>query len=77
MTGGGPETSENQTLLWLNRWLVSGSGFMGICYENYNNIFIVILDGYDSNINEVIQVGFDKNLEKAIEKAKIAPMMKK
>ena len=58
---------------WLDHWVKSGSGYLHANFNNYSDIFIVALDGYDENLNRVIQLGFDKDLLKAIEKASNAP----
>src|SRR3989338_356395 len=60
----------------LDHW-VAMNGWLGAHYDNHSEVFIVKLDGYDDNINKVIQLGFHQDLLKAIERAFHAPKVRK
>lgn len=70
----GSNGSSNSSIFgWLDRWVKSGSGYLQADFISYDDIFIVMLDGYNDDIDRVIQLGFDKDLIKAIENASNAP----
>jgi len=73
MTGAISSKEDMSIFGWLDHWVKSGSGYLHANFSNYSEIFIVALDGYNDNLDRVIQLGFDKNLFKAIEKASNAP----
>lgn len=73
ITGARSNKSDDSIFGRLDHWVKSGSGYLHANFNNYSDIFIVVLDGYDENLNRVIQFGFDKDLFKAIEKASNAP----
>lgn len=70
---GSTEVSDSDLLNKLNHWIVSGSGYMEVTFCSYSSVFVVLLDGYNENIDPVIQLGFDVDLFKAIETAFDAP----
>ena len=60
----------------LDHW-VAMSGWIGVHYDNHSEIFIAKLDGYNGNIDKVIQLGFHQDLLKSIENAFNAPKVPK
>lgn len=59
----------------LDHWVSMGSGYLEARWNTHADVFIVMLHGYDDNINQVIQLAFDKNLFKAVQLAFEAPQV--
>lgn len=49
-------------------------GYLRANFESYNNIYVVMLDSYNDNLQRVVQLGFNQDLLVAIENASKAPM---
>jgi hypothetical protein len=63
---GSTEMCESETLNYLNRFIVNGSGYVQMNYESHSDIIITTLDGYNEEIDKVIRIGFGKNILESI-----------
>lgn len=59
----------------LDQWVSMGSGYLEARWNTHIDAYIVMLHGYDSNINQVVQLAFDQDLFKAIQLAFEAPQV--
>ncbi len=59
----------------LDHWVSMGSGYLEARWNTHSDVYIVMLHGYDDDINQVIQLAFDKDLFKAVQLAFEAPQV--
>lgn len=66
MTGERASNPDSDILDRLDHWIKRGSGYLRIDFDTHSDVYIVMLDGYNKDIDKVIQQGFAKDILKAI-----------
>jgi len=74
ITGAPSDEDDNSIFGWLDHWVKYEDGYLRVNFESHNNIYIVMLDSYNDNLQRIVQLGFNQDLFVAIENASKAPM---
>lgn len=69
---GGAVAQGNDLLPKFDQW-IRGGNYLCATYESHSQMYVVLLDGYNEDIEKVVRIGCGSNLIKAIAAAFKAP----